>query len=337
MYNDLSIGLSGLKNLLFFQNTSNLAKNRINLDINKILLKKEPTPKDFYFFFKLTVKILFGPITILVFLINRLFSKIAAIHGLGTKEQLKKINSEKRGALLNNRGEQIWFGFNKEPLLEGMYFKTNSSRAKTILICSGSHYSYEQYTIPMVDALLSMDHNVMIFNYEGFGNSEGSASEKGVYRSAEAAYQYLKQEKNCKDEEIIAWGYSLGSGAATNLALTHKITLVLDRGFSSMSEVAYQSAARGLKHIARLIFIIGAHFDNVSKLKKIKGKILLAQGIHDKTMNWENHGKFLYNAILENINADYLNVHSGHLHTENHVWFAKGKNRTFIKDFLKKS
>lgn len=280
----------------------------------------------------LCVKILFAPITLLVYCIHKLFSKIASSNGLGTKTQTKQIDLEKRSQLLSLGGENISFGFNKKSLLEGMFFQNDSpcTTPKTILICAGSHQSHEYYTIPMVKALKSLGHHVMVFNYEGFGNSEGIASEQGVYRSAEAAYQYLKQEKNLKDEDIVAWGYSLGSGAVTNLALKHKkISIVLDRAISSMSEAAYQVAPNGLKTIARFIFFIGAHFDNVSKLKKIKGNVFLAQGKDDVTMN------FLQDSILNNPHAIFKKVNSKHIHGDK-VWFGEGKDRGAIKGFLNK-
>ena len=308
--------------------------NSTIFDIRKILLVKEiSSPKARWSFVKLSMKILFAPITILAYLINELFSRIAALYGLGSEQEIKNIDLIKRDKLLDVGGEQIFFGFDKKPLLEGMFFQTNSPTAntKTILICAGSRRSYENFTIPMVDAFMSMGHNVMVFNYEGFGKSEGVASEKGVYRSVKTAYQYLVQEKGCQDEDIIAWGYSLGSGAVTKLALKHKINIVLDRGFSSMSEAAYHSAPWGLKNIARFIFTIGANFDNLSKLKKIKGKILIAQGIYDKVMN---HGKYLYDAILKNPDAIYMTVDSWHIHTDDEVWFTKGKDRVFVEDFL---
>lgn len=305
-------------------------------EISKVILSKETPPVNVSSLLKFSVKILFFPFIILADFINKLFSKIAAPNGLGCEPEIKNIDAIKRNELLNIGGQQISFGFDKESLLEGMFFKSNSSteNTKTILICSGSHQSYENYTIPMVKAFKSMGHNVMTFNYEGFGRSEGEVSEKGVYRSVEAAYQYLKQEKKCKDEHIIAWGYSLGSGAVTDLALRHKVNIVLDRGFSSMSEIAYQIANRGLKKLVRLIFIAGAHFDNLRKLKEVKGKILIAQGTQDTVMKEEHHGKFLYNVTSKNSNASYMRIDCGHMHNDTDVWFAKGKDRNSVEHFL---
>lgn len=288
---------------------------------------------------KLGVKILFFPLSLLAHLFFISCSRLAASNGLGSEEQTRNINHDNKKILLDSGGQEIHFGFENKAVLEGMYFQANPNtnpshaHAKTILLCTGSHLSYENYAIPMVKTLKSLGHNVMIFNYEGFGNSEGAISEKGVYRSVEAAYQYLIQEKNCQDSDITAWGYSLGSGAVSALASKHKIDIVIDRGFSTMSEVAYHQAPNGLKNIARLIFYVGAHFDNTNKLKKVQGNILIAQGQYDTTMVKEKHGFVLQKAISDNTKAIFKEVDSGHMH-DRQVWFSKGKDHDAVKQFL---
>lgn len=268
------------------------------------------------------------------YLIFKACSRAASSQGLGN-EEARHVDKEMRSQLLALGGEEIQFGFNEKSVLEGMYFQSDDQNlnSKTILICTGSHLSYEKYAIPMVRTLKSMGHNVMIFNYEGFGNSEGTRSEKNVYASAEAAYQYLKQEKGCLDDNIVGWGYSLGSGAVSHLASKYKVDVVIDRGFASMSAVAYQAAPTGFKNIARIIFIVGAHFDNLNKLKKAKGKILIAQGVRDLTMVEENHGKLLHNAVANHQHAIFRNVNSAHLHTDS-VWFELGEDREVLEQFL---
>ena len=284
---------------------------------------------------KLGVKIIFFPITLLVYLFYKFCANYVSSVGLGNEAIARNINSNKRLQLISLGGKEILFGFKGESLLEGMFFQSDStnSNSKTILICAGSHLSYEEYTVPMIKALQSMGHNVMVFNYEGFGNSEGTISEKGIYRSVEAAYQYLKQEKKCGDKHIIGWGYSLGSAAVSDLASKHKVDIVIDRGFSSMSEVAYHKAPWGLKTIAKIIFLVGAQFDNLSKLKKSLGKVFIAQGTRDTTMVEEYHGKFLEKAVCNHQFATFRRVDSEHEHGDK-VWFGIGEDRAVVEQFL---
>lgn len=286
-----------------------------------------------------SVKILFAPITLLVMLIVKSLAMIASSNGLGTDEQVKETDLHKRNKLAAMGGEAISFGLEEQAVLEGMFFRANrapkdNKKSKTILLCTGSHQSYEYYAIPMVRSLLSMGHNVMVFNYEGFGKSCGMASEEGVYRSIDAAYQYLVQEKKCPKESIVAWGYSLGSGAVSELASKHTVDIVIDRGFSTMSEVAYSAAPTGLKTVAKMIFMIGAHFNNLRKLTTAKGRAFIAQGKHDQTMPKEIHGAYLKEVIQSNPQAIYKEVNSAHSHSDEHVWFDAGEDRHQIESFL---
>lgn len=315
---------------------SNQKFQRTTSSVNKITVKILQSPEKTWSDHVWTgIKVVFFPLTLIVYGICKFCSEIASSKGLGEEAEVKSVNSNEREQLKNLDGQEILFGFEGGHILEGMYFQAcpNTPNSKTILICTGSHKSYEYYAIPMVKAFKDMGHNVMVFNYEGFGNSEGGRSEEGIYRSVEAAYQYLIQEKRCKDKDIIAWGYSLGSGAASDLGTRHEIDIVLDRGFSTMSEVAYQQAPEGLKTVARVIFAVGAHFDNVSKLKDVKGNILVAQGSNDNTMTEKEHGMLLREASPK---VTYLKVESLHHHFDS-VWFGdEDAQKIHVNKFLKK-
>lgn len=141
-------------------------------------------------------KVIISPILIPFYLIKKPFVIIASICGLGTHKEIKQIDLVSREALLQMGGEDVRFKKEHGHTLEGIYFTTDkvSDFTKTILLCTGSHLSYEHYAVPMVRELLSMGHNVMVFNYEGFGNSEGTPSEKSIYRSAENVYQFLSNK-----------------------------------------------------------------------------------------------------------------------------------------------
>ncbi len=103
-----------------------------------------------------------------------------------------EIDSDLRAELGELGGSRVDFKAEDGAHLEGMYFAGQKSGGKTVLICSGSHRSFEFYTAPMAQALLAMGHSVMLFNYRGFGESRGRVFAKGFNLDAEAAYQYLR-------------------------------------------------------------------------------------------------------------------------------------------------
>ena len=60
--------------------------------------------------------------------------------------------------------------------------------------------------------------NVFLFDYRGYGRSQGGPSEEGLYRDAEAALAYLKSRDDLAPERIVYFGRSLGAAVAVELA-----------------------------------------------------------------------------------------------------------------------
>ena len=81
--------------------------------------------------------------------------------------------------------------------------------------------------------------NVLIVDYRGYGNSEGSPSESGLYMDAMAAWSYLINEKGFTANEVVIFGRSLGGVVATNLASKVKASgLILESTFTSARDMA---------------------------------------------------------------------------------------------------
>ncbi|MES9970895.1 MAG: alpha/beta hydrolase [Candidatus Thiodiazotropha sp.] len=80
---------------------------------------------------------------------------------------------------------------------------------------------------------------VFIFDYRGYGNSEGRPSEKGVYRDAEAAWRYLTETRGIQAGEILLFGRSFGGAVAAYIAVQKPaMGLVLESTFTSVPDMA---------------------------------------------------------------------------------------------------
>ena len=62
--------------------------------------------------------------------------------------------------------------------------------------------------------------NIFIFDYRGYGESEGSPSEKGTHLDSRAAMEYLASRPDVDKERIVFMGNSLGAALSVELALT---------------------------------------------------------------------------------------------------------------------
>jgi fermentation-respiration switch protein FrsA (DUF1100 family) len=108
-----------------------------------------------------------------------------------------------------------------------------------VLYCHGNAGNLSYRRGAVADWLVHFGESVLIFDYPGFGRSEGSPTEAGCYAAAEGAYRWLSEKQGIEAERIIIYGKSLGGGVAVNLAerFPHR-ALVLANTFTSLPDLA---------------------------------------------------------------------------------------------------
>lgn len=81
--------------------------------------------------------------------------------------------------------------------------------------------------------------DVLLFDYRGYGRSEGRPSESGLYRDARAAYRHLRRERDVPPGRILLHGHSLGGAVAVELASERPAAgLVVSAGFATLPSLA---------------------------------------------------------------------------------------------------
>jgi hypothetical protein len=81
-----------------------------------------------------------------------------------------------------------------------------------------------------------MGLGVLAVDYRGFGESDGTPSEAGLYADADAAYAYLTQALHVSPARVVIYGYSLGSAVAIDLAVrTPAAGLIVEGAFTSIA------------------------------------------------------------------------------------------------------
>lgn len=89
-----------------------------------------------------------------------------------------------------------------------------------------------------LDALARAGSSLLIIDYRGFGKSEGSPRERGLYLDADAAYGEILR-RGYAPRQIVLYGESLGTGVATDLAVRKACAgLILEAPFPSIGDVA---------------------------------------------------------------------------------------------------
>lgn len=126
---------------------------------------------------------------------------------------------------------------------------------------------------------------VLAYDYQGYGTSEGKPTERHAYDDEDAAYNFLVQTMHIQPNNIIAFGRSVGSGPAADLASRRPVAgLIL--------ESAFTSAFRVMTRVSVLPF---DRFDNLQKIKKVHCPVLIIHGTQDSVIN-AFHGRELFAA-----------------------------------------
>ncbi|MDY6863778.1 MAG: alpha/beta hydrolase [Thermodesulfobacteriota bacterium] len=107
-----------------------------------------------------------------------------------------------------------------------------------ILFCHGNAGNIGD-RLESIQIFYNMGLSIFIFDYRGYGKSEGKASEKGTYLDSEAAWRYLVNEQDIPPERIIIFGRSLGGAIASRLAQNNTPKgLILESSFTSVKDIA---------------------------------------------------------------------------------------------------
>ena len=136
--------------------------------------------------------------------------------------------------------------------------------------------------------------NILLFDYRGYGRSEGKPSEQGTYRDAEAALAYLRSRPDVDNGKIVYFGRSLGAGVAVELARRdppHALIL--------------ESPVPSIPRMARLSFpylplgpLLSTRYDSLAKIGAIEAPLLLLHGDKDDIIPIKE-GRRLFDAASE--------------------------------------
>ena len=160
------------------------------------------------------------------------------------------------------------------------YFLPKQDAAATILFCHGNAENIAMLAHEMDSLRKRMNAQVMVFDYRGYGKSQGKPYESGLFADAEAAAFWLAERTEQNEEDLVLIGRSLGGGVAVHLASKHATrALVLDRTFSSAVDVA---ASRYWWLPVR--FVMRNQFLSIAKIKYHQGPLLQMHGDVDEVI-----------------------------------------------------
>jgi len=123
---------------------------------------------------------------------------------------------------------------------------------------------------------------VFIFDYRGYGLSEGQITEQGSYNDIRGALAWL-QQRGWKPQQMIYFGRSLGGAVALQLALEKPPGgLVLESAFTSVAGMGWHH--QPLSYALLGWWALSSRYDNLDKIDQLNCPLLLLQGDNDRTV-----------------------------------------------------
>lgn len=166
----------------------------------------------------------------------------------------------------------------------------------------------------LIRIMMNIPVRVFIIDYRGYGKSEGSPSEEGLYLDARAAWDYLTIERETSPDRIIIFGKSLGGAPAVDLASkVDAAGLIVQSTFSSAAEMS----RRMMPFLPR--FLLRTKMDSVGKIKDVHYQKLFIHSPVDEIVKYKL-GRQLFDAASEP--KEFYDV-QGAPHNETHTYGGK--------------
>jgi fermentation-respiration switch protein FrsA (DUF1100 family) len=189
------------------------------------------------------------------------------------------------GAELGRPFEDVLFQASDGVTLNGWFYPANTNSARgslAFLVCHGNAGNIS-HRLDLAQTLLATGAAVFLFDYRGFGRSQGRPSEEGTYLDAQAAYHWLLK-KGFAGTNILLFGESLGGGVASELAVRESTGgLILQSTFTSIPDIGAEMfpwlPVRSLGHIK---------YDTCRKLPGIKIPVLVMHSRDDGLISFRH-------------------------------------------------
>ncbi|XP_068647236.1 uncharacterized protein [Aristolochia californica] len=196
----------------------------------------------------------------------------------------------------------------------------------TLLYSHGNAADLGQMQELFVELRTHLRVNIMSYDYSGYGASTGKPSELNTYYDIEAVYNCLKKEYGIRQEDVILYGQSVGSGPTLHLAsrLQRLRAVVLHSAILSGIRVLYP---------VKMTFWFDI-YKNIDKIRNVSSPVLVIHGTDDDIVDF-SHGKRLWELSKEKYDPLWIKG-GGHCNLETYPEYIKHL-RKFIHAMEKRS
>tara|TARA_B100000700_G_C14934106_1_gene803380 strand:+ start:84 stop:884 length:801 start_codon:yes stop_codon:yes gene_type:complete len=143
-----------------------------------------------------------------------------------------------------------------------------------------------------IDRYIKKGWGVLLLAWRGYSGNKGYPSESNLYKDGESALHWIKSSTSTKNENIVLYGESLGTGVAVELATRYPFkSVILEAPFTSIADIA-----RKRYKIYPMKHLILDKFDNISKISRVLSPVLIISGKKDEVIPHFHSKKLLSKA-----------------------------------------
>lgn len=150
----------------------------------------------------------------------------------------------------------------------------------TLLWCHGNAGNVSFRLELLAGLVRRVGCSVLLFDYRGYGLSEGRPSEKGTHADALAAREWLSGRNDVDGSKVVYYGVSLGAAVAASLAVrVPPAALVFDAPMPGVLRMARLQSPLLLPLAALLV---RARYDTIGAIRRVDAPLLVFHGEQDE-------------------------------------------------------
>jgi len=187
------------------------------------------------------------------------------------------------------KAEEVWLTTSDGVRINAWFFP-HAESSKVLLFFHGNAENIGT-GLGRTKVLSALGLNIFAVDYRGYGKSEGSPDEAGVYRDADAAYRYLTGERGFRPKDVIIHGVSLGGAVAIDLASRVECGgLIAESTFTNARDMARHAFL-----IPLFAYVPKSQFKSINKIARVRAPVLIIHGRQDDLIPFAM-GESLYQA-----------------------------------------
>jgi uncharacterized protein len=189
--------------------------------------------------------------------------------------------------------------------LPGENLAEDHQQTRLTVLCFHGNAGNISHRLEKVGIFRELGVDTFIIDYRGYGRSEGQPTEEGTYRDAQAAYEYLTQQRKLKPRSIVVYGESLGTAIAVDLASKVEVRgLVLEEGFTSTADVGQKMFPFFPVH-----WLVRNKYETLPKMPGIHVPLLILHSREDEVFSIDHAQRLLAAA---NEPKQFVELRGGH-------------------------